>query len=374
MQRFDAPLVHLLAPAAFGGLEEVVLGLAAGQVGMGMGVRVATVLDGHSSRTHPFVEEARGRGLDVVCLTPPRRRYDREIGKVVRLLGPRGGILHTHGYRPDLVGGIAARRAGWSQVSTVHGFTGGDWKNRIYESLQFWALRRANRVVAVSGAIGERLEGAGVGSAQLRCIPNALAPGEFLSREEARSRLGLREEQISLGWAGRLGREKGADILLEALALVTDLPVQASVVGDGPERGPLGAQAERLGIAERVTWHGAVPGAGRLLRAFDLLVLSSRTEGTPMIVLEALAAGVPVVATAVGGVPDLLREDGVLVPVDDPGALGRAIRDTLQHLDAARLRARHVAERDGSIRYREWLHSYAAVYREAAGSPGDSRP
>lgn len=376
MQQFDGSVVHLLAPAPFGGLEEVVLGLAVGQVGAGMRVRVVTVLDGvQASRDHPFVDQARERGLDVQTIRPPRRRYDREVRAVTGLLRPGRGVLHTHGYRPDVLGGIASRRAGWSQVSTVHGFTGGDWKNRMYERLQFRALRRADGVVAVSGAIRDRLAGVGVGSAGLRCIPNVLAPGAFLSREEARARLGLGPEGLTLGWAGRLGREKGADILLEALARVPhDIPVRLSVLGDGPERDLLISTAKRLGIGERVTWHGVVPGAGRLLRAFDLLVLSSRTEGTPMIVLEALAAGTPVVATAVGGVPDLLREHGVLVPPADPGALAEAIRETLEQMDAARVRAREVAERDGGVRYQEWLDSYTALYREAASRrSGDPR-
>lgn len=365
MQQFTGLVTHLLAPAPFGGLEEVVLGLAVGQLGRGIRVRVVTVLDGdHASGGHPFVVRARDLGLEVETITPPRRRYDREVSALVGLLPPGGGVVHTHGHRPDVLGGIAARRVGWSQVSTVHGFTGGDWKNRIYERMQLRALRRADGVVAVSEGIRDRLAGGGVGSPGLRCIPNALAPGTFLSREEARAILGLGGERLTLGWAGRLGREKGADILLEALSLIPDLPLQVSVLGDGPERDVLRSESRRLGLAEKVSWHGAVPGAGRLLRAFDLVVLSSRTEGTPMIVLEALAAGVPVVAAAVGGVPDLVREDGVLVPPADPEALARAIRDTLDHLDAARLQAREVADRDGSVRYREWLDSYAALYAD----------
>ncbi len=373
MQRSDWPVVHLLAPALFGGLEEVVLGLAAGQSGRGIRVRVVAVLDGGGAEGHPFVDRARALGLEVLPITPPRRRYDREVNDLVGVLPPGGGVLHTHGHRSDVVGGIAARRAGWAQVSTVHGFTGGDWKNRMYEWLQFRALRRADGVVAVSRAIRDRLARAGVPSAGLRCIPNALSPGTFLSREEARSSLGIEGERLTLGWAGRLGREKGADILLEALSRVPDLPVQVSVLGDGPERGFLLSESRRLGLAERVTWHGAVPGAGRLLRAFDMLVLSSRTEGTPMIVLEALAAGTPVVATAVGGVPDLIREDGVLVPPADPEALARAIRETVEHMDSARVRAREVADRDGSVRYSEWLDSHVALYTDVVPRPGVPR-
>lgn len=374
MQRFDGSVMHLLAPAPFGGLEEVVLGLAVGQMERGIRVRVVTVLDGDVSRDHPFVDRARDLGLEVLAVTPPRRRYDREVGAIRELLAPGGGVLHTHGHRPDVLGGVAARRAGWSQVSTVHGFTGGDWKNRMYEWLQFRALRRADGVVAVSRAIRDRLVRAGVGSAGLRCIPNVLAPGTFLSREQARASLGIEGERPTLGWAGRLGREKGADILLEAVSLIRDLPVQVSFLGDGPEREFLLAESRRLGVGDRVTWHGAVPRAGRLLRAFDMLVLSSRTEGTPMIVLEALAAGVPVVATAVGGVPDLIREDGALVPPANPEALAQAIRATLEHLGAARARAREVANRDGSVGFRDWVDSYAALYADVVLRTGGRHP
>ena len=109
-----------------------------------------------------------------------------------------------------------------------------------------------------------------------------------------------------------------------------------SFVGDGPDRPALEAAAARLGVADRVRFHGLVPDAWRLLRAFDVLLLSSRSEGTPMILLEAMFAGVPIVSTAVGGVPDLLGEGSArLVRAGDTRALGAALADVLDDPAAA---------------------------------------
>jgi len=104
---------------------------------------------------------------------------------------------------------------------------------------------------------------------------------------------------------GRLSREKGADVILDAIAACKP-PWRLSIIGDGPERERLKQQAARLGITDRVTWHGPVSNAGKLLSAFDAFVLSSRTEGTPIVLFEAMHSGVPIVTTSVGGVPDVV--------------------------------------------------------------------
>jgi glycosyltransferase involved in cell wall biosynthesis len=128
-------------------------------------------------------------------------------------------------------------------------------------------------------------------------------------------------------------------------------------------------------VEQCITWHGVVPDAGRLLRAFDVLVLSSRTEGTPMVVLEAMAAGVPIVATRVGGVPDVLSSaDAMLVPPEDPAALAAAIRAVHDHPDAARSRADSARRRlDTEFALAPWLARYEAIYRQVQRSPTTPR-
>jgi glycosyltransferase involved in cell wall biosynthesis len=113
-----------------------------------------------------------------------------------------------------------------------------------------------------------------------------------------------------------------------------------SVIGDGPERDRLHQQAARLGIAERVTWHGFVSNAGSLLAAFDAFVLSSRTEGTPIALFEAMHAGVPVVATRVGGVPDVITSaHALLVPPEHPGMIADALEEIAREPSSAAQRS-----------------------------------
>ena len=177
--------------------------------------------------------------------------------------------------------------------------------------------------------------------------------------------LGVPPSAFTVGWVGRISAEKGLDVLLDALPSLSDIPVHLAVVGDGPLRVELEALARGAALTDRITWAGIVPDAGTLLRAFDVVVLSSRTEGTPIILLEAMAAGVPVVATAVGGVPDVVTgAEALLVDAENPVALASAIRAIVADRSAAearaaRARGRLVAE----FALEPWLLAYERIYR-----------
>jgi len=156
-------------------------------------------------------------------------------------------------------------------------------------------------------------------------------------------------------------------VLIDALRLVRDLPLGVSIVGEGSagEQRSLLARARRCGVAQRIQWHGLVPDASRLYKAFDVFVLSSRTEGTPIVLLEAMAAGVPIVATRVGGVPDVLTSaEAVLVPSASPVALAAAIRAVYRDPAAAHARAQRARERLlADFTVPPWVRRYEAVYR-----------
>jgi len=252
-------------------------------------------------------------------------------------------------------------------VSTVHGFTGGSRRNRAYEHLQVWALRRIDAVVAVSRPLADLLRSRGVSSDRLHVVPNAWSPLTApLSRDDARSQLGL-GDAIQFAWLGRLTREKGADVLVRAIPALPP-NVRISFIGDGRERSSLVTLASELGVADRIDWHGLIPDAGRLLPAFDGYVLSSRTEGTPIALFEAMAARTPIVATRVGGVPDVVGEaDAVLVPSEEPLALAAGMRSIIENPAAANARsaaaARRLEQHFGVV---PWLDAYENVYRAAA--------
>ncbi len=365
-------ILHILAPGEVGGLESVVRALASAQQASGHAVAVAAIVD-REPPEHPWVVAARAEGIRVhVCPVPPRA-YHRERAEVARLCGSLGpDVVHTHGYRPDVLAGGVARRLGHATVTTVHGFTGGGVRNRLYEWLQVRAFRRFDAVVAVSRPLRERLAAAGVPREALHMIPNAYQGSLPLSgRTAARSALGLPPEGYRLGWVGRLSQEKGADVLIDALALVRDTPLELSILGTGREADALAARARATGVADRIRWHGTVPNAGRLFSAFDCFVLSSRTEGTPIVLFEAMAAGVPVIATSVGGVPDVVSgAEALLVPPSDAAALARAIRAVHADAEAAASRARAARRRlDADFGVAEWVARYDAAYDAVIRAP-----
>lgn len=252
-------------------------------------------------------------------------------------------------------------------VSTVHGFTGGDWKNRLYERVQVRALRRFDAVVVVSEALRDRLRRGGVAAERLQLIPNAWIGSAPMTRMEARFRLGLPQADVVVGWVGRLSVEKGPDIAVRALA---ELPreVSLSFVGEGPERRAAERLAQDLGVGDRIRWHGPMPEAAALLSAFDAVLLSSRTEGTPMVLLEAMAAGVPVAATAVGGIPAaLLPGAGRLAEPGSSSALAEAVAAVLAPGTCQAAGGAEVERALGQGRAR-WLERYESVYRSVVGA------
>ena len=372
-ERFD--ILHLVAPGAVGGIESVVRLLAKGQLRRGHRVRVLATIDSPDAAA-PFLDALRESGVEALTLVAPGRSYLRESRTVTRLCREsRPSIVHTHGYRADVVGGSAARRAGVPTVSTVHGFTGGDWKNRLYERLQRAAYRRFDAVVPVSAPMEASLERSRVSRARLHLVPNAYEPTRPLSREEARRRLAIGGEGFRVGWIGRATHEKGLDVAVRAIAHPSATGAVLSVIGDGVERPRAMALASRLGVAERIDWHGLVPEAGALVAAFDALVLSSRTEGTPMVLFEAMAACVPIIATLVGGVPDVVgHAEAALVPPEDPGAIAGAVQTIrLDPAPAARRAAAARTRLEREFAVEPWLDRYEDVYRAARSTSAGRR-
>jgi glycosyltransferase involved in cell wall biosynthesis len=217
----------------------------------------------------------------------------------------------------------------------------------------------------------------GVRAAKVHVIANgAVAIDNPLSRDEARERLGIPARTFSIGWVGRVSREKGLDVLIDALPAMSDFSFHLTVIGEGPERNVLAEKARGIGPTMSVAWAGIIPDAARLLRAFDVLVISSRTEGTPMILLEAMAAGVPVVTTAVGGIPDVVtNEEAILVPAENSAALAGAIRSVHDDRGAAAERAERATLRLATAFSAEnWLAKYDQLYATLIASSANARP
>ncbi|MGH7539967.1 MAG: glycosyltransferase family 4 protein, partial [Gemmatimonadota bacterium] len=255
-------VLQVFAPGAFGGAESVVMTLSRGLAARGHALHAAATL-GPAEPEPGLLARMRSAGVDVHVLRIPPRRYDRERRGLIDVArATNADVMHTHGYRSDLVGLSAARLLGLPIVSTVHGFTGGRWKNRWYERLQRSAWRRFDGVVAVSDPLARELRRVSGDALALHTVRNAwVPPGAPLPRAAARARLGLGLDEIVVGWVGRLTREKGCDLFLDAVARLEDLEVTFSIVGEGPERPilrPRFAARERDG---RLRWHGAIADA-----------------------------------------------------------------------------------------------------------------
>ncbi len=363
-------IVHLCTPARVGGLERVVQALSREQAARGHDVTVLAVV-GDPATAEAFFEPFAGSGVRTIAMVFGGREYRRERrGIREAVLERRAHVVHTHGYRVELLHGGPLRRAGLAVVSTVHGSSRMGGLTHLMEWMQLRALRRFGGVVAVSSPLERTLLDVGVARDRLHRIPNVVPlAAAALPRDDARRALGLPTgTEPVLGWVGRIVPVKGMDVFLRAVALMPKGTHVISIIGDGPDRAPMEALARELGIADRVRFHGELPDSAKLLAAFDAFVLSSRSEGTPIVVLEAMRASLPIVATAVGGVPDVVQDPGTgwLVPPESPEALARAMGDVLADPGGAAARGRAGLDRlrreyDPGV----WVARYDEVYERA---------
>jgi glycosyltransferase involved in cell wall biosynthesis len=366
-------VAHVIAPGPVGGAESVVKALAIGRRELDGPTVVIALTDGLAP--HAFVEWLRQAEVPTVEVAIRGRRYLSEIRALRDVLRDRRiDLVHAHVYHADFVAYWAARSLGLPVVATRHGETHVDLKNSIYQWMDRRLLRHFDAVICVSRDTQARLLRSGCPPGLLRVIPNGCIPQPTLARPEARARLGLPQTAQVVGWVGRLSAEKGPDLIVEAFAQVAAPGAHAVLIGEGQEKESTTQLIERLGLGARIHLAGEHPDAARLFTAFDCLAISSRAEGLPMVMWEAVAAGIPVVSFAVGGIPDALNDKSAwLVGPADTTALGAAISETLTNRQEAEQRAgqarRVMEERFGLT---AWVHGIEEVY-EAARLAGGSR-
>jgi glycosyltransferase involved in cell wall biosynthesis len=329
-------IVHLTASTFLGGPERQMLGLA-----RSLPAEVATTFlsFAEGGRCHPFLAAARRDGFEAHALENDTPHLWRAVRELTTLLERAGGdLLFCHGYKANLLGRLAARRTGIPAVAVSRGWTGENWKVRLYEILDRAHLRFMDRVVCVSAAQAGRAHRAGVRPERLRVIHNAVDPARFRSPDprgrEMLQRFFRTPRRRVIVAAGRLSPEKGFEVLAAAAARVlrSHPGVGFVLFGEGPCRERIARLVAAAGIAGAFVFGGFRSDLDDFLPHADLLVLPSFTEGMPNVVLEACAAGVPVVATAVGGTPEVLGEGcGMLVPPGDATALAAGLAAALDH-------------------------------------------
>jgi glycosyltransferase involved in cell wall biosynthesis len=335
-------VVHLTASTFFGGPERQMLGLAKA---LPPEYRSAFLSFREGDRCRPFVREAHRAGFESIALTndtPRLRAAVREIaGQLDRL---QADVLLCHGYKADVLGRIAARRRGVPAVAVSRGWTGENLKVRFYERLDRFNLRWMDRVVCVSEAQAVKVRRTGIRSERVRVIHNAVDPERFVDPDphyrDKMLRYLRRPVTRLIGAAGRLSPEKGFSVLIAAAERVLrrEPSVGFLLFGEGRCREELREQIKAAGLSGSFVLSGFRPDLDRFVPLLDLLVLPSFTEGLPNVVLEAFAAGIPVVATAVGGTPELVVDgaSGFLVPPGDPDVLAERILNALASEDRLR--------------------------------------
>lgn len=358
-------VVHLCGGGAhIGGVRQYLWGLAPHLRRLGLEVEIVFLGEGAAlaetvDRGIPASEVVkRGRGdLLAIC----------RLARVFRARRP--AIVHTHTLSTNFYGRFAAMLARAPRcVTTVHSFMGEllrhDPSGRVGNRLLFWQNqwmnRFADRLVAVSEGVREGLVSSGLPPDRVRLIRCGIDLDEVGSgggdRAEVRRRLGLAPDDWVIGSIGRADPVKDQLSLLDASLpmMQRDRSVRLVIVGEGPERPRLQARASAEGVAEQVRLLGRVSNARSLLAGFDVYAMSSRMEGIPLSMLEAMAAHLPVVATRVGGIPEVIEDgvSGLLVPEGDPGRLGEAI--DLLHSD------RSLAERLAAAGRRRVEQAYDA--------------
>jgi glycosyltransferase involved in cell wall biosynthesis len=359
-----------------------VIHLAAGLTPQGYETRL--VVGRESGREGNLLDLALARGVNVVALDGLERDI-RPLGDLRALAGLwrllrdfRPHVVHTHTAKAGVLGRLAAVAARVPVVvHTYHGHVLRGYFGRA-KSAAFRLVERAlgvltSALVTVSESVKQDLVALGIAPAErIRVVPLGLELQPLASRlprGTLRGEAGFAADAPLVGMVGRLVPIKDVPTFLRAARVLVDRrpAIRFSLVGDGDERASLESAARALGLADVVRFHGWRRDLPAVYGDLDVVVNCSRNEGTPVALIEALAAGRPVVATAVGGTPDLLQQGsfGTLVPAGDAEALARAIEAALDDAAPARARAEagraHVLAHYGVSRL---VRDLDALYRE----------
>ncbi len=339
--RHSRKVLHLVNGEHFAGAERVQDLLALALPSQGFQVEFATLLAGR------FAQARHSRQVPLHFM-PMGSKFDfRPAFRLAKLL-KQGNFccLHTHTPRTVMVGSLAAALACVPLVHHLHGQTAtevrGSWKTRFYARLEKRCFARARKVIAVSETSRQYLLRLGVPASQVAVVPNGVPSPTTLSQRAAPS------QSWNLGTVGLFRPRKGLETLLEALALLKSRSIQLHWQGIGPFETPayeaeILRTVDRLHLADCVDWTGFCADVPAALAGLDLFVFPSiLPEGMPMVVLEAMGAGVPVLASKVDGVTDILRHDQTawLVPPADPQALATQLASVIAgQADWQRIRA-----------------------------------
>jgi glycosyltransferase involved in cell wall biosynthesis len=370
-------VMHLLESGGLYGAESVVLNLSERMQAAGEFAPVIGCIVQRPNETSALYDEAQRRGLAAEKVVLRNFGLAWDIPLAVRRLRSLGiGIIHSHGYKASVFGSAIHWLAAIPITATCHLWfigPGSPIRMKFMVAMELRLYRRFRVVVAVSDDIQQILVRAGVSAERVRVIPNgiplAATPLDPAARQALRATLGAGDGDFLVMNAGRLVEQKDHATLLRAIGMLGDQPrpTRCVVAGEGELHGRLKALIEDHGWQDRISLLGFRSDVGAILQVADAFALPSLDEGMPMILLETAAAGIPIVATAVGDIPKLIRDGrtGLVVPKSDPAALAAALARLRDDGDlAAGLGA---AARDQVFREHSsdtMYTRYAEVYRQ----------
>ncbi|HEY4087223.1 MAG TPA: glycosyltransferase [Bryobacteraceae bacterium] len=307
-----------------------------------------------------------------------KRRFDPGVIAQMREIVSRrnADIVASHATKSHFLVRSAGLHHHYPWIAYHHGYTSEDLKMRLYTQLDRWSLPAARRVVTVCGPFAKMLaETRGVSPDLIKVLPNSMEPAPLPDpekmREVARS-IGLPENVRVILTIGRLSTEKAQIDLLHAFALMKTPDLRLVLVGNGIDRGKLENAAATLGISGQTIFAGQHRNVWPFYNLAEIFVLPSLSEGSPNVLLEAMMAQTPIVATAVGGVPETVEHESsaLLVPSREPEKLAEAMR---RLLDSPELRARLAANAFARVKEHFSSRSYyercSAIQRCVVAEP-----
>jgi glycosyltransferase involved in cell wall biosynthesis len=281
-------------------------------------------------------------------------------------------LLHTHGYRADVLGSITGKITGLSLISTCHGFIANDSNLTLYNMIDRIILRSFNKIIAVSKGIKDDLIKSGIHESHITVLQNAVSghhSSELFSqnRQSKRKLVKIDGKDFVIGYLGRLSEEKGINYLIEAGSLLFNegMPIRLLIIGEGPQRKEMEDLVKKTNIGDNITFVGFQSEIEEWLPAIDVFVLPSLTEGTPMALLEAMAYGIPVVASTVGGIPYIIDsgKNGILVSPGNPQDIKDAISLLYRNEDLRNTFSREAQNKiKSNYNVEDWTRKMEAEY------------
>jgi len=362
-------IVHVIDSGGLYGAEAVLLTLASEQIRRGDAPVILSVGDAGAGEK-ALETEAQRRKIECETLRMHDGLNFALARRVVAAAEAQGAdIIHSHGYKGNILLGLLPRAERPTPVvTTLHGWTAKRTFSKLglYRFLDQWVLSRLDGVVIVNEEM-RRVRAVARLAMPAVTVSNGVLPtkGIELDQSLAGPLAAMRARcTVIFGVIGRLSPEKNVVGLIEALAtLGPDKNIGLAVLGAGSEHRAIEQTIARYGLSTRVLLAGYVANARAALPLMDALVIPSFTEGLPMILLESMSAGVPVIATRVGDIPNVLLDSGVLVPPDDvaalAGALSQVAGDLPRYRGLAALAVERIARDYGAATMAE---KYSAVY------------